>query len=1267
MNTKKTLFTILLFMMGILYSYGTNEGFRKYPYILLKENSVTIMWQLYSNLNCTFHYKKSVSYHFKAVQVNDPYNTDDLLYKYELTDLDPSVLYDFKVVIEITTYPIEKTGSFISPPDSTETQISFYGYGDTRGDEYGGEPPFHDEVCCKVIDEINNDPTSQTLIIHSGDWNYDDYEEMWDSQYFLKKDENAVEMRTKIGVVGCIGNHEANYGNAPNYRKYWPYDYPDVVPDFWHSFDYGPVHFCFADQRWQNFCLQDAENQKNWIKSDLEESNKPWKILVFHPPVYTCSINPNDYNCEKDFFDVILNDTETYGVNIVLNGHIHKYSNWLVNGVHHLTLGGGGAIIRNEDPSEVDDFDISDIIRWQTNWHFAKFEVHNDYIKVEVPYYKDDISNWDILDEFIIPHSFVIKEGEDIVWEDHGCHYYADNIRVETGAVLTIKGDVEFQRDGGIIVEPGGKLVVDNALLTCLGDFNNKILYWQGIQVWGNSSVHQFEIEGQCAQGKLILNNAIIENAVSAVELWRPDHWGTQGGIVFADNTIFRNNAKSVHALHYQNYNPDDPSQEMDYLNNFKECTFEITEEYSGIYTFYKHIDLNNVKGIKFEACDFTLADVPGVSQSNKGIAAYNAGFNVSAVCNSDGIPYSFSGFYNAIYATGTNSNTFSVSNAVFENNTYGIKVEGVNNTSILFSDFFIGHNAADEGECEGKGLNASGYGIDLINCIGFAVEENYFTKYAGAPSGNYIGIRVKDSQTPYDLIYFNTFDGLSYGNFAEGNNRSCSNELFGLEFQCNNNTGNNIDFIVTGGAGTDPQIRTFQGTQNVEAGNIFSSNAQWHFKNDGTQVIYYFYYNNPPVNYTPDYVVPIVSDDVNICPSHYGGDGSGGGLGREVILTPEQKQLTEQDFAANLAKFNNVKALFDNLKDGGNTEALQNEVEMSLPQDIWELRAELLGKSPHLSKEVLMTAADKTDVLPESVLFAILSANPDELRKEELINYLENKDQPLPDYMIAILRQLAGGITYKTILLQEMARYNGLKTQAAYDLIRSSLNDSVTDYQYLRNWLDNLNNMNADIQIVSTYVSEGDFASAQSLLDIISGLYMLEGEALNDYNDYKSFTEMQIMWQQQGRNIFQLDSTEVATLVDYADNTNGKAAVAAQGILEFGYGYNYFNCTNINGTSVYKNSNFNMDDFTRVYGIEISVKPNPAREWTAFNYQLPDDMSKGVIEITDVYGKLIETIAISGNQGQRIWDTRNTKSGVYFFNLNLEGFSKIGKIVISK
>lgn len=80
---------------------------------------------------------------------------------------------------------------------------------------------------------------------------------------------------------------------------------------------------------------------------------------------------------------------------------------------------------------------------------------------------------------------------------------------------------------------------------------------------------------------------------------------------------------------------------------------------------------------------------------------------------------------------------------------------------------------------------------------------------------------------------------------------------------------------------------------------------------------------------------------------------------------------------------------------------------------------------------------------------------------------------------MISILKQLAGGITYKTVLMQDMARYAAFKTKAANDLIRSELNDNAIDWEYLRNWYDNLNSINADYEIVYTYLAEKDYSSA--------------------------------------------------------------------------------------------------------------------------------------------------------------------------------------------
>jgi hypothetical protein len=218
-----------------------------------------------------------------------------------------------------------------------------------------------------------------------------------------------------------------------------------------------------------------------------------------------------------------------------------------------------------------------------------------------------------------------------------------------------------------------------------------------------------------------------------------------------------------------------------------------------------------------------------------------------------------------------------------------------------------------------------------------------------------------------------------------------------------------------------------------------------------------------------------------------------------------------------------------------------------------------------------------------------------------------------------------------------------------------------------LRNWLNNVGGIRADEQIIASYIQEGNYTDALLLANMLPALYDMEGEDLTEHNYYMDILNLHFNLQQQGRNILELDSTEVAGLIPIAENSRSTAGVQARSILEYGYGYNYFNCPDFNDTTGYKSSNFNIDDFTLIYGIEITVKPNPARGWTAFNYQLPYDMSKGVIKITDVYGKIIETIAISGYQGQRIWDTRSIKPGIYFYTLNTSGFSKSGKLIINK
>lgn len=877
---------------------------------------------------------------------------------------------------------------------------------------------------------------------------------------------------------------------------------------------------------------------------------------------------------------------------------------------------------------------------------------------------------------------FEVTEDKSLPDDEYIYNFYTfeKGIHISNGATLTINNsEYEFGPNASIIIEPGAKLIVNNTILTnskyCAPDFK----LWKGIEVRGNNEESQLpeyiNQQWEYHQGRIYLNGATISNAEIAVATLKRDaagniFWNTGGGIVTARDSDFINNNR---ALAFIPYKPGNVSW-------LTACNFIINEEYLPGNTFYKHVDLNEVYDVRFTACDFSLSPHPDVSPSNQAIAAYNSSFRVLAGCSAlvspcpeENIePTQFTGFYRAIGAYNTNAG-FYVDNAVFNANSTGIYASNTNNFIVLSSKFYIGANPADKSECEAIGKIGSGYGINSIGGNGFAIEENYFTKAADAPTGIYTGIRIAETQAT-DQVYKNTFEGLSYGNYAVGKNWNSNETWNGLSYYCNENTGNYEDFTVEDVPLQADGIQDPQGSELLPAGNTFSPNATYHFNNwDNNDWIGYYYYAPAPgvINtvYYPDNVNRVTREPVvgiqNACPPHYGGGGDASERG--LVLSPDQKLETELAFASNLSAYDNVKVLHENLKDGGNTEATLSDIETAWPQDMWELRSELLGRSPHLSLDVLKATADKTDVLPDNVIFEILAANPDELKKEELIKYLEDKANPLPEYMVDILRQVAMGSTYKTVLIRQMGHYNQVKTKAAYDIVHSILNDSISNSNELRSWLDNIGGKRADEQIIASYLSEGNYTDATALANMMPALYDYADDEVAEHDYYMEMLNLQISLAQQAKSIFELDSSDINNLVYMADNSHGTAGTQAKSILEYAYGYNYCNCISDNEAG-YKSSNaLNPDSFTQLLGIEITVEPNPATDWAVFNYILADSNAEGVIKISDVSGKIITTLPVNGKQGQKIWDTRKIKSGVYFYTLNVSGFNKSGKLIISK
>ncbi|HBZ65775.1 MAG TPA: hypothetical protein DEO70_02985 [Bacteroidales bacterium] len=848
-------------------------------------------------------------------------------------------------------------------------------------------------------------------------------------------------------------------------------------------------------------------------------------------------------------------------------------------------------------------------------------------------------------------------------------------ITIEQGGVLTITSTIKLSKHSKIIIEPGGKLIINGGKLTKLDNF-----LWPGIEVWGNTSLHQFPIAGgNYNQGFLELNNATIEFSRSAVELWKPNDYQKTGGIIKATGSHFLNNAKAIHACYYTNkYQNGAEGPNVSFVKN---CTFEINTNYCNEVTFYKHVDLARVNGFRFIGCDFILEPgVAGTSSWNHGIAAYDAGFNVSASCNSVSTPCSeydsctFKGFLQGISAinTGIYPHALYVNRSAFHNNQYGIYMYNEKNAQVTFSTFKLGKN-------NGINLNncpigsVATYGINLDKSSAFTIEENHFSKYKGAPTGTYIGIGAFMCPSQPDIIYKNYFNGLSYGNYAWGVNTQSTgnNEAWGLKYNCNQNINNSVDFCVTGILNSNlswrPVISRAQGFDNLASGNTFSPTALWHFRNEGKSAISYRYYGTgiekPDMSkvYSPYVLFFIKSKPVNSCLSHFGG----GTIPIDSpIMSSTQRTQQEQVYEQAHTNYTAVETIYNNLKDGGDTDGTLNDISMAWPDNMWELVTDLLTMSPYLSQEVLIEVAGRTDIIPQSALFDILAANPDELRNETLISFLKNSPDPLPDYMIELLTSLAGGETYKTALLDQMDRYYTQKNEAAESVVRSALSDTLVDYNYIRFWLSKINTPSADEEKAATYFAEGNSSLAFAVLDSIPAKFSLSADEISEFSEYRSFLAKQLEWEADGIRIDNLDSIALVTIRNAANSTYERVSSSAKAILGYIANEPFCNCITETPNEWMKsisasNPNNTNPDFT------CTVAPNPASDYVTFNYSLPSGTTQAHLTIRNTRGQHVYSTILNGPNGQMRWDTSSLSSGTYFYSISAMNEELNGTIII--
>jgi hypothetical protein len=686
-----------------------------------------------------------------------------------------------------------------------------------------------------------------------------------------------------------------------------------------------------------------------------------------------------------------------------------------------------------------------------------------------------------------------------VTWNDF--KILKEDLVIKDGGVLTITDTLRVAYDKKIIVEPGGRLNVDGGVIT---NYCNN--FWHGIEVWGDHQLKQTSAN----QGVLHLSNgAVLENARTAIHVWKPNDWTSMGGMVYAYSAIFRNNWRSVEYMPYHHFNTG--AVEISNRGLFSSCEFVWDDDYEAIFGTDIHpaMTLYDVYGVRIRGCDFVDNRTYITSYEDRpiGIGSLDATYKVTGrrldiqnVGNPsythevyDSTDFDISNFvnlYKGVEAMNANSQSVvTVDHCKFYNNRVGVWMIGVDNPMVTRNYFLYDNNhTSDIFKMNDVILDAS---------TGFEIEGNVFE--SALSSETIDGVIINNSGVEDNRVFKNDFAGVYAANLASGvntNDKDDGDEA-GLQWLCNEYTDYKYDQLYSSGIslnfGDNYGVRLKQGLPGTPAGNTFSADfdsneSEFHFKTiDPDETVYYANANSNPEIPTAleGEIIVIEIGQQNDCNSNFGNTIIGVSVNN--LLTDFTKSSLETELNQTIISFQEKTNDLQNILEEENIPELYERVE-NLDSETWnELHDDLLGASPYLNRDLLEILGNQTNPnFPHNLYVELILANPEIAQSASFMSFLLNKPDPLPmrNYQDVDANRY-DIISERGERINEIISLNEKRKRLSNLLLKNELSDTIeTDWMNFKDLLTDRNDIMKLQQITDFYYGIKDVSEASNQLD---------------------------------------------------------------------------------------------------------------------------------------------------------------------------------------
>ena len=382
-------------------------------------------------------------------------------------------------------------------------------------------------------------------------------------------------------------------------------------------------------------------------------------------------------------------------------------------------------------------------------------------------------------------------------------------------------------------------------------------------------------------------------------------------------------------------------------------------------------------------------------------------------------------------------------------------------------------------------------------------------------------------------------------------------------------------------------------------------------------------------------------------CPSKINGGGSGTGGREELLATKSSEQNLYQSSLTTL----------NNLLDGGSTAQMEGTVAMANDQNAWNAYVKLMNEQGYLSDEVLSGVSEKETGFSKAMIRNVLVANPASAKSAEVQQKLDERLDPLPDYMRYQIDQGLYQISPREAMERVVSAHQSKRNRAIARGIRLVMADTTITAAEKKNrmieFLQNTGNRYYELRMAMLYDRFGETLQADNIYNQL--LSQEPGSAFGQQlSQYLELRELINSW----ASVHNLQDNQLDQLYNFSMQGPLAASLARRLLLLNGVKPEPEDIASPEEMGAKSGGKENKE---RKWDLSVdqtgmSVFPNPAKSYVTLRYAIIEPFDNLLLVVMDLNGHVVYSSNLEFDRDEVIIPLDNMPAGSYYVQLLRDG-----------